>query len=139
MNRALSSARPGFGPCRRRGAVLALATALAAVSATVVVTAPAASAQEDPAITRARQQLEQSQAEANAAHDRYEKAVSDREQAESQIAALEQAIPALRARETELRAHLFTTPAALYKNSDAAAGLDVLTAKDRMQAGRRTK
>src|SRR4030088_1866773 len=116
MNRALSSARPGSRPCRHRGAVLALATALAAVSATVVATAPTASAQEDPAITRARQQLEQSQAEANAAHDRYEKAVSDREQAESQIAALEQAIPALRAREAELRAQLSTRAAALYKN-----------------------
>ena len=141
MNRALSSARPGSRPCRHRlpGAALALVTALAAVSATVVATAPTASAQEDPAITRARQQLEQSQAEANAAHDRYEKAVSDREQAESQIAALEQAIPALRAREAELRAQLSTRAAALYKNSDAIAGLDVLTAKDRMQAGRRTK
>src|SRR3979490_2533741 len=98
MNRALSSARPGSRPCRHRlpGAALALVTALAAVSATVVATAPTASAQEDPAITRARQQLEQSQAEPTAAHDRYEKAVSDREQAESQIAALEQAIPALR-------------------------------------------
>jgi len=141
MNRALSSARPGSRPRRHRvgGAALALATALAALASTLVATLPTASAQEDPAVARARQQLEQAQAEANAAHQRYEKAVTDREEAEAQIAALEQAIPALRAREVELREQLSTRAAALYKNSDAAAGLDVLTAKDRMQAGRKTK
>ncbi len=59
---------------------------------------------------------------------------------------LEQAIPALRAqqdllraREAELRAQLATRAAALYKNTDPAAGLELLTAKDHMQAGRRTK
>jgi hypothetical protein len=141
MNRAHSSARSGRRPRRHRvgGAALALATALAAVAATLVATAPPVFAQEDPAIARARQQLEQAQAEANAAHVRYEKAVTDREEAEAQIAALEQAIPELRAREVELREQLATRAAALYKNTDAAAGLDVLTEKDRMQAGRKTK
>jgi peptidoglycan hydrolase CwlO-like protein len=146
MNRALSSARPGPRARRRRGTVLALTTALGAVAATVVATAPPASAQDDPAVARARQQLEQAQAEANAAHDRYQKAVNDRDEAQAEIAELEQAIPVLRAREaelrareTELRSQLATRAAALYKDTDAAAGLDVLTAKDRMQAGRKTK
>jgi peptidoglycan hydrolase CwlO-like protein len=146
MNRALSSARPGPRARRRRGTVLALTTALGAVAATVVATAPPASAQDDPAVARARQQLEQVQAEANAAHDRYQKAVNDRDEAQAEIAELEQAIPVLRAREaelrareTELRSQLATRAAALYKDTDAAAGLDVLTAKDRMQAGRKTK
>jgi peptidoglycan hydrolase CwlO-like protein len=146
MNRALSSARPGPRARRHRGTVLALTTALGAVAATVVATAPPASAQEDPAVARARQQLEQVQAEANAAHDRYQKAVNDRDEAQAEIAELEQAIPVLRAREaelrareTELRSQLATRAAALYKDTDAAAGLDVLTAKDRMQAGRKTK
>jgi peptidoglycan hydrolase CwlO-like protein len=141
MNSTLASVRAGPRPCRHRlgGAVLALATALATLFATVVATAPTAAAQEDPAIARARQQLEQAQAEANAAHDRYEKAVTERDEAQAQIAALEEAIPALRAREVELREQLSTRAAALYKNTGPGAGLDVLTAKDRMQAGRKTK
>ena len=132
---------------RRRPAraLLALA-AVAAVSTAFVTLAPAASAQEDPAIGRARERLQQAQTEANAAHERYQKAVDERDQAQSEIAQLEQAIPALRAqqdllraREAELRAQLATRAAALYKNTDPAAGLELLTAKDHMQAGRRTK
>lgn len=132
---------------RRRPAraLLALA-AVAAVSTAFVTLAPAASAQEDPAIGRARERLQQAQTEANAAHERYQKAVDERDQAQAEIAQLEQAIPALRAqqdllraREAELRAQLATRAAALYKNTDPAAGLELLTAKDHMQAGRRTK
>jgi septal ring factor EnvC (AmiA/AmiB activator) len=111
-----------------------------------VTLAPAASAQEDPAIGRARERLQQAQTEANAAHERYQKAVDERDRAQSEIAQLEQAIPALRAqqdllraREAELRAQLATRAAALYKNTDPAAGLELLTANDHMQAGRRTK
>jgi peptidoglycan hydrolase CwlO-like protein len=134
---------------RRRPARALVALALAAVAAvsTVFVTlAPAASAQEDPAIVRARERVQQAQTEANAAHERYQKAVDERDQAQSEIAQLEQAIPALRAqqdvlraREAELRAQLATRAAALYKNTDSAAGLELLTAKDHMQAGRKTK
>jgi peptidoglycan hydrolase CwlO-like protein len=133
---------------RRRPAraLLALAVAVAAVSTVFVTLAPAASAQEDPAIVRARERVQQAQTEANAAHERYEKAVDGRDQAQSEIAELEQAIPALRAqqdvlraREAELRAQLATRAAALYKNTDPAAGLELLTAKNHMQAGRKTK
>jgi peptidoglycan hydrolase CwlO-like protein len=140
---------------RRRPAraLLALTTAVTAVSAAFVTMVPAASAQEDPAIVRARERVQQAQAEANAAHARYQQAVGERDQAEAQIAELEAEIPALRAqeaelrareaelraREAELRAQLAARAAALYKNADPAAGLELLTTKDRMQAGRKTK
>ena len=130
---------------RRARSLLALAAAFAVVS-TVFVTLAPASAQEDPAIARARERLQQAQTEANAAHERYQKALDERDQAQSEIAEIEQAIPALRAqqdmlrvREAELRAQLATRAAALYKNTDPAAGLELLTAKDHMQAGRKTK
>jgi peptidoglycan hydrolase CwlO-like protein len=132
---------------RRRPARALLALAAVAAASNVFVTlAPAASAQEDPEIVRARERVQQAQTEANAAHERYQKAVDERDQAQSEIAELEQAIPALRAqqdmlraREAELRAQLATRAAALYKNTDPAAGLELLTAKDHMQAGRKTK
>jgi peptidoglycan hydrolase CwlO-like protein len=132
---------------RRRPARALLALAAAVAVSTVCVTlAPAASAQEDPAIGRARERLQQAQTEANAAHERYQKAVDERDQAQSEITELEQAIPALRAQqdvlraqEAELRAQLATRAGALYKNTDPAAGLELLTAKDHMQAGRKTK
>jgi len=120
--------------------VLALvAMGFASATAGFEVTAPPATAQEDPGITQARANLQQAQEEANAAHDRYQKAVDERDQVQGQIAQLEQAIPQLRAREAELRAQLSTRAAALYKNTDPSTGLDVLTAKSRLEAGRRTK
>jgi predicted nucleic acid-binding Zn-ribbon protein len=112
---------------------------LASVTAGFAVAAAPAAAQEDPEIVRARQELQQAQEEANAAHDRYQKALEERDQVQGQIAQLEQAIPELRAREAELRAQLSTRAAALYKNTDPAAGLELLTAKNHIQAGRRTK
>jgi peptidoglycan hydrolase CwlO-like protein len=140
---------------RRRPAraLLVLTTVVAAVSAAFVTRAPAASAQEDPAIVRARERVQQAQAEANAAHARYQQAVGERDQAQAQMAEVEAEIPALRAqeaelrareaelraREAELRAQLAARAAALYKNADPTAGLEVLAAKDRMQAGRKTK
>jgi len=127
-------------------AILTLITVLAAVSGAFVVLAPEAAAQEDPAIARARERLQQAQSEANAAHDRYEKAIDERDQAQAQIAELEAAIPVLRAQEAELRtqetllrAQLGIRAAALYKHTDPAEGLEVLAAKDRMRAGRKTK
>ncbi len=83
--------------------------------------------------------MQQTQAEANAAHDRYQQALDEQDQVQGQITALEQAIPEMRAREAELRAQLSTRAAALYKNTDPTAGLEVLAAKSRIQAGRRTK
>jgi hypothetical protein len=114
---------------------------LGLVSATagfVVVAAPA-TGQEDPEIVQAREKLQQAQEEANAAHDRYQKAVEERDQVQDQIAQLERAIPEMRAREAELRAQLSTRAAALYKNTDPSAGFEVLTARNHIQAGRRTK
>jgi Mannosyl-glycoprotein endo-beta-N-acetylglucosaminidase len=125
---------------------LALVTVLAAVSGAFVTLAPEGATQEDPAIARARERLQQAQSEANAAHDRYAKAIDERDQARVQIAALEAAIPVLRtqeaelrAQETLLRAQLGIRAAALYKHTDPAEGLEVLAAKDRMRAGRKTK
>ena len=120
--------------------------ALSVVATAGVVFAPTASSQDDPAITRAREQLEQAQGEANAAYARYQDAINDREQAEAQIAELEATIPMLRAREAELRAHetelrtqLAARAAALYKNTNPTAGLEALTSRNHLQAGRKTK
>jgi peptidoglycan hydrolase CwlO-like protein len=131
----------------------ALIAVLAAASSAVVALAPAASGQEDPAIARARERLQQAQSEANEANGRYEKAVGERDAVHAQIAELEAAIPVLqaqiaelrakeaelRAREAELRAQIAVRAAALYKHVDPAVGLEVLATKDRMRAGRTTK
>jgi uncharacterized protein YlxW (UPF0749 family) len=116
-----------------------LTLALSAATSGVVLTAPAAHAQEDPEVEQARQTLQQAQEEANAAHDRYQKALDERDQAESKIAALEQAIPDLRAHEAELRAQISTRAAALYKNTDPTGGLDVLASQNLMNAARKTQ
>ena len=73
------------------------------------------------------------------AHDRYQQALDQQDQVQGQITALEQAIPEMRAKEAELRTQLSTRAAALDKNTDPSAGLEVLAAKDHIQAGRRTK
>lgn len=130
---------------RRTGAMLTLVTLLA-VSGSFLALASDGAAQEDPAIARARDKLQQAQSEANAAHERYQKAIDERDQAQAQIAELEAAILVLRAQEAELRAQetllraqLGIRAAALYKHTDPAEGLEVLTAKDRLGAGRKTK
>ena len=145
MDRVLAS-RTGSRSrrCRRAGVLLALTTGLGAVGTGIA--APVASAQDDPAIVRTRDEVQRAQAEANAAHARYQNAINERDRAQRQIGELEAAIPALRAqeaelraREVELRAQLGTRAAALYKNAEPFPGLEVLAAKDRMNAGRRTK
>lgn len=120
--------------------------ALSVVATAGVVFAPTAPAPADPAIVRAREQLEQAQAEANAAYARYQDAINDREQAEAQMAELEATIPMLRAREAQLRAHetelrtqLAARAAALYKNTNPTAGLEALTSRNHLEAGRKTK
>ena len=118
---------------------MTLALAASAASSGLVVTAPAAHAQEDPQVTQARQALQQAQEEANAAHDRYQKAIDERDQAEAKIAALEQAIPDMRAHEAELRSQLSTRAAALYKDTDPTGGLDVLASENLMNAARKTQ
>ncbi len=126
----------------RRCAVRGLVTvAIGLVSATagLAVDAAPATGQEDPGVVQAREKLQKTQEDANAAHDRYQKALDDQTQVQSQITALEQAIPDMRAKEAELRSQLSIRAAALYKNTDPSAGLEVLASKSRIQAGRRTK
>ena len=112
---------------------------LACATASLGTAATPAPAQEDPDVAQAREKLQQAQEEANAAHDRYQKAVDDRDEVQGQIAALQQAIPELRAQEAQLREQLSIRAAALYKNSDPSVGLALLTAKSHIQAGRKTK
>jgi peptidoglycan hydrolase CwlO-like protein len=131
----------------------ALTAVLAAFASGIVTMAPVASAQDDPAVVRARDEVQRAQSEALAARDRYLSAIDERDQAQRQIADLEAVIPALRAqeaelraqeaelraRETLLRAQLGIRAAALYKNTTVISGLEVLTSKNRMEAGRKTK
>jgi peptidoglycan hydrolase CwlO-like protein len=126
--------------------MLTLTAVVAAASGAFVAWAPAAPAQEDPAIARTRERLQHAQSEANEARARYEKAVTERDQAAAHIAEIEAAIPALRAQEAQLRAQetqlrwqLAIRAAALYKNTNPTAGLDVLASKNTLQAGRKTK
>jgi peptidoglycan hydrolase CwlO-like protein len=121
------------------GALAAVTLGLSSVTGAIVATAPAAHGQEDPEVTQARQALQQAQEDANAAHDRYQKALDERDQAEAKITSLEQAIPDMRTREAGLRAQLSTRAAALYKNTDPSGGLDVLASQDLMNAARKTQ
>src|SRR5262249_53374255 len=72
---------------RRRWArtVLALATVFSAVSITVFAFTPAASSQEDPGVTGARERLARAQGDADAARARYEQAVGERDQAQVRL------------------------------------------------------
>jgi Mannosyl-glycoprotein endo-beta-N-acetylglucosaminidase len=142
MDRTRLHRRPtGHRRPRRRVArrLVTAAIGLMAATAGLAIAAPPATGQEDPGVVQARERLQQTQADANAAHDRYQKALDDQDQVQGQITALEQAIPEMRAKEAELRSQLSTRAAALYKNTDPSAGLEVLAAKDHIQAGRRTK
>src|SRR5947207_1059417 len=134
--RSTSQRRP-----RRRVARGLVTGAIGLMSATAGLTvgAPPATGQEDPGVVQPREKLQQTQEDANAAHDRYQKALDEQDQVQGQIAALEQAIPEMRAKEAELRSQLATRAAALYKNTDPSGGLEVLEAKSRIQAGRKTK
>jgi hypothetical protein len=129
------------GRLRRRvaRAIVTVTIGLASVTAGFGAAAAPAAAQEDPEVVHAREELQQAQEEANAAHDRYQKAVDERDEVQGQIAALEQAIPELRAQEALLREQLSIRAAALYKNTDPAAGLELLTSENHLRAGRKTK
>ncbi len=119
--------------------LVTVAIGLVSATAGLAVDAAPATGQEDPGVVQAREKLQKTQEDANAAHDRYQKALDDQTQVQSQITALEQAIPDMRAKEAELRSQLSTRAAALYKNTNPSAGLEVLASKSRIQAGRRTK
>src|SRR5260370_27646552 len=142
MERTSPSRLPERQRRPRRRVALGLVTAaigLISVTAALAIAAPPATGQEDPGVVQARERLQQTQEEANAAHDRYQQALDEQDQVQGQITALQQAIPEMRAKEAELRSQLSTRAAALYKNTNPSAGLEVLAAKSHMQAGRKTK
>src|SRR3954469_398641 len=117
---------------------LAIATLLRAIPLALVAFTPAASSQEDPGVTRIRDRLARAQADAADAQSRYERAVTDREQAQTQITDLEQTISSARAQEAMLRSDVARRAVALYKNPDAS-GFEALATEDPMEAGRKTK
>jgi hypothetical protein len=117
---------------------LAIATVFSAISIALLAFTPGASSQEDPGVTRIRERLARAQADAAEAQGRYERAVTDREQAQAQITELEQTISSARAQEAMLRSDVARRAVALYKNSDAS-GFQALATEDPMEAGRKTK
>jgi hypothetical protein len=118
--------------------VLVLATVLGALSIALLGFTPAASAQEAPGLGRVRERLERARADATAARDRHEQAVTERDEALVRIDELEQSIASARAREAVLRSALTRRAIALYKNSDTT-GFHALDTEEPMEAGRRTK
>jgi hypothetical protein len=135
MERATSLTRSG-SHARRLGA---LAVTLSVLSIAWLGFAPAASSQVAPNATGPHERLARAQADAKAASERYDKAVAEREQAQVQIADLEQTIMATRAEEAALRSEIATHAVALYKGSDPSSGLEALGSEDRMEAGRKAK
>jgi hypothetical protein len=126
---------------RRRWArpALALAMVLSALSIAFVAFTPAASSQEDPGGTGARDRLARAQADANSAQGRYEQAVNDREQAQVRIDDLEQSISSTRAQEAALRSEIATHAVALYKNSGEGTVPAAFDPNQPMDASRKVK
>lgn len=124
---------------RRARRTLAFTTVFSAISIALLAFAPAASSQEDPGVIRVRDRLTRAQADAAAAQSKYDNAVADRQQAEVQIADLEQTISSTRAEEAALRSEVTRRAVALYKNTDPTGGLTVFDTNEPMEAGRKTK
>jgi len=122
---------------RRARRTLAFAAVLSALSIASLAFTPAASPQEVP-VARAHERLARAQADAAAAQGRYDQAVAEREQAQAQIADLEQTISAARAQEAVLRSEVARRAVALYKNFGANR-FPTLDTADPMEAGRKTK
>jgi Mannosyl-glycoprotein endo-beta-N-acetylglucosaminidase len=118
--------------------VLTLAMVFGAVWIAFPAFTPTASSQEAPGLGRVRERLARAQTDATAAHDRYEQAVIERDEALVRIDELEQSIASARAREAVLRSALTRRAVALYKNSDPT-GFHALDTAEPMEAGRRTK
>jgi uncharacterized protein YlxW (UPF0749 family) len=118
---------------------LAIATVFSAISIALLAFTPAASSQEAPGVTSARERLARAQADAAAAQARYDQAVADREQSQAQITDLEQTISSTRAEEAALSSEVTRRAVALYKNTDPTGGLTVFDTNEPMEAGRKTK
>jgi uncharacterized protein YlxW (UPF0749 family) len=118
--------------------VLGFASVFSVFSIALLALAPAALSQRDPGATSVRERFERAQAHANAALDRYQQALSERDQLPARITELEQTISSTRAQEAALRSETVRRAVALYKNPDAS-GLQALETKDPMEAGRKTK
>jgi hypothetical protein len=127
-------------PVRRRRARTALvfAALFSVVSMALLAFTPAASSQQDP-VAPARDRFTRAQGDDAAAQDRYQKAVTERDQAQTQVTDLQQAIPQVRAQEAALRAAIANRAVALYKNSDDTSGLGVLDTTNPMDTGRKQK
>ena len=139
MERVLSMA--DSSSCVRRRSVrtaLAFAALFSVVSIALPAFTPAASSQADP-VGAAHERLARAQADAAAAEARYDQAVAEREQSQTQIADLEQTISATRAEEAAVRSEVTRRAIALYKNTDPTGGLTVFDTNQPMDAGRKTK
>src|SRR4249919_1141345 len=125
---------------RRRSACTALAFAalFSALSIAVPAFTPAASSQTDP-VGAAHDRLARAQADADAAQARYDQAIAEREQSQTQINELEQTITSTRAEEAALSSEVTRRAIALYKNTDPTGGLTVFDTNEPMEAGRKTK
>jgi Mannosyl-glycoprotein endo-beta-N-acetylglucosaminidase len=124
---------------RRRLARTAVAfAAVFMVSMASLAFTPAASSQEDP-VAAVRDRLARLQGDAADAQGRYDKAVADRDQAQLQIADLEQTISSTRAEEAALSSEVTRRAIALYKNTDPTGGLTVFDTNQPMEAGRKSK
>ena len=139
MQRVLASSRVS-SRVRRRSACTALAFAalFSALSIALPSFTPAACSQADP-VGAARERLARAQADATAAQARYDQAVADREQSQTQITDLEQTISSTRAEEAALSSEVTRRAVALYKNTDPTGGLGVFDTSEPMEAGRKTK
>jgi hypothetical protein len=122
--------------CARAGVALFI------VVASLAAAGPRAAASGDPVndpINEARKKLQDAQSAAQAAKGRLDNTTGERQKTEADIASLQQAIPALRLREVELRSQLADRAAALYRNNNAASAFETLGADDANRAARRSK
>jgi Mannosyl-glycoprotein endo-beta-N-acetylglucosaminidase len=139
MERVLTSSHPGSRARRHKArTLLSLVALVSVVPITLLTFTPAASSQEDPAAP-ARDRLARAQADAVTAQSRYDQAVADRDQAQTAVAELVQAVATARAEEAAVRQEIANRAVVLYKNADDASGLGMLDNTDPMDAGRKTK
>jgi hypothetical protein len=123
-------------PSRAWTALISSIVGVLVVGGTLV---PAAHAQEDDLVRRARERLQAVQAEANAAYGRYRSTLAARDEVQAEISQLEQAIPALRAKDAELRASVAARAASLYKHLDGGGIVGLLDSDDVGDVTRREK
>jgi hypothetical protein len=118
--------------------VLSFGALFSVASIAMFAFSPAASSQQDP-VGPARDRLARAQSDDAAAQDKYQNAVTERDQAGVQVTELQQAIPQARAEEAAVRSAIANRAVALYKNSDDTSGLGVLDTTNPMDTGRKKK